>query len=122
MSNGIRFDLSSLAKGLTKIETKAGLALMKYAESSAAKLESNAKSNARWTDRTGDARRRLKGDVLTVQNGYKLRLAHGVDYGKWLELAHERRYAIIEETIRFVGTFEIMPGLDKLLERLGGMM
>lgn len=122
MSSGIRFDVASLAKGLAKTETRAGLALMKYAESSAAKLESNSKSNARWTDRTGDARRRLKGDVLTVQNGYKLRLAHGVDYGKWLELAHERRYAIIEETIRFVGTFEIMPGLDKLLERLGGMM
>lgn len=119
MSSGFKFDASDLLKGLTSSENKAQAAFRKLAETGASKLEEGAKTNARWQDRTGDARRRLKGDVLEVTNGYKLRLAHGVDYGKWLELAHERRFAIIEETIRFVGTFEIMPGFEKLLNRLG---
>lgn len=119
MSSGFDFDASELLSGMTSSQSKLEAALKLFAESGAAKLEEAAKENARWVDRTGDARRRLKGDAFPVSNGYKLRLAHGVDYGKWLELAHEKRYAIIEETIRFVGTFEIMPGFERLLDRLG---
>lgn len=119
MSSGFSFDMNSLLKGVANAESKSAAAIRMFAETGASKLEENAKINAHWQDRTGDARRRLKGDALPVANGYKLRLAHGVDYGKWLELAHERRFAIIEETIRYVGTFEIMPGFEQLLNRLG---
>lgn len=115
---GFNLDLSPLTKGLLQFETKAESAFRMYAENSALSLQNNARTNARWTDRTGHARQRLTGDVLTVVNGYKLRLAHGVDYGIWLELAHEKRFSIIPETIEYVGTFEIMPGFERLLERL----
>lgn len=120
MSSGFKFDSQKLVDGLTGMETKAEAAIKLYAKNSAEKLEADAKTNARWQNHTGDARRRLKGDSLPVSNGYKLRLAHGVDYGIWLEMAHERRYAIIEETIRYTGQFDIMPGFENLIGKLGG--
>lgn len=117
---GFSFDMKDMLKGMTDFQSKADAALQMYAETSAKKLEGSAKENRRWTDRTGQARQRLNGSVGKVPEGYRIYLAHGVDYGLWLELAHERRYSIIPETIRYVGTFEIIPGLKKLFERLGG--
>lgn len=113
-----KLDAESLLNGLANFETRAQAAIRMYAETSALKLQNYAKEKARWTDRTGHARQRLKGEALTVTNGYKLRLAHGVDYGKWLELAHEKRFAIIMETIEIVGSSEILPGFERLLERV----
>lgn len=113
-----KFDADKLLGGLTAFENKAQAALRMYADTSALKLQNYARQNARWTDRTGHARQRLTGDVLIASNGYKLRLAHGVEYGKWLELAHERRFAIIQETIDTVGNNEIIPGLKRLMENL----
>lgn len=118
MKSGMQWDAEALLNNLANVEDRADAAIRMYANTGALKLESYAKENRRWTDRTGNARNRLKGDVLTVSNGYKLRLAHGVDYGIWLELAHEKRFAIIQDTIRIVGQEEIMPGFDKLLNRL----
>lgn len=114
-----KFDPSDLLNGLTKFESKSDAAVAAYAETSALKLQNYAKENRRWTDRTGHARQRLTGTSGKVADGYKLTLAHGVDYGIWLELAHEKRFAIIQETIQTVGSNEIMPGFQRLLERLG---
>lgn len=119
MSFNFKFDTSMLEGGLLDFETKAQAAIRMYAEQSALALQNSARQNAKWTDRTGHARQRLTGDVMIVANGYKLRLAHGVDYGVWLELAHEKRFAIIPQTIEYVGAYEIMPGFEKLLKRLG---
>lgn len=114
-----KFDAKGLLNGLAEFGDRADRGIQMYAETSALKLQNHARQNAKWTDRTGHARQRLTGDVLIVSNGYKLRLAHGVDYGKWLELAHEKRFAIIFPTIQEVGTNQIIPGFEKLLERLG---
>lgn len=118
MNGGIRWNAEGLINGLANTYDKADAAIRIYANTAALKLQNYAKEHRRWTDRTGQARQRLKGDVLTVSNGYKLRLAHGVDYGIWLELAHEKRFAIIQDTIRIVGQNEIMPGFNRLLDRL----
>lgn len=114
-----KFDPSDLLNGLMRFENKSDAAVATYAETSALKLQNYAKENRRWTDRTGHARQRLTGTSGKVSEGYKLTLAHGVDYGIWLELAHEKRFAIIQETIQTVGSNEIMPGFQRLLERLG---
>ena len=119
-NTGFSFDMKDMLKGLEGAESSFDAALRMYAETSAKKLEGAAKQNRRWTDRTGHARQRLNGSVGKVSEGYRLYLAHGVDYGIWLELAHERKYSIIPETIRYVGTFEIIPGLERLFERMGG--
>lgn len=114
-----KFDKSKLEKGLSQFESKAMAAIeMKVSTQYAPKLQENAQLNARWENRTGEARRRLNGSYETVSEGFKLILAHGVDYGIWLELANEKKYAIIMETIEYVGTFDIMPDFEKFIERL----
>ena len=116
----IRFDISGMVNGLTSAQDRAEAAIRMYAETGAQKLQTKAKNNAPWTDRTGRARAGLNSYVSAVANGYRIALAHGVNYGIWLELAHEKRFSIIPQTIEYVGTFEIMPGFQNLLNRLGG--
>lgn len=116
---GFRLDSSALEKGLERLSSKADDAIRMYAETGGQKMVDAAKENRKWTDRTGQARARLNSSVATISSGYRIYLAHGVDYGIWLELAHGKRFAIIPQTIEYVGTFEIMPGFNKLLERLG---
>lgn len=118
MSSSFKLDASSLESGLNALMNRSQAATRMYAETSATKLQNYARNNAPWTDRTGQARQRLTGTAMIVANGYKLRLAHGVNYGIWLELAHEKRFAIIQPTI-LANTGEIMEGFNGLLERLG---
>ena len=105
MSSGFKLDASSLESGLNALMNRSQAAIRMYAETAALKLQNYARDKAPWT-------------ALTVANGYKLRLAHGVNYGIWLELAHEKRFAIIQPTI-LANTSEIMEGFQGLLERLG---
>jgi hypothetical protein len=115
----MKVDISDMAEKLAVATTKTDAALLVFGKQAATKLENSAKRNARWTDRTGSARGRLKAEPSLRPNGLRISLAHGVDYGIWLELANEKRYAIIEETIREVGSREIMPALNKFMEGLG---
>lgn len=63
-------------------------------------LETYAKENAVWTDRTANARQTLRGWADELGNDAAvLYLAHGMEYGKWLELRWSGRYAILWPTI-----------------------
>ena len=61
--------------------------------------EQMAKDNAPWEDRTGDARKLLKGKVIDEENAIGFRLMHRVEYGKYLETANSNKYAILKPTI-----------------------
>lgn len=113
-----KLDSASLLKGLESLDDKTDIALRMFAETQVLSLQNDAKQNAQWTDRTGHARQRLKGTSGKILNGYRLTLSHGVDYGMWLELAKEKRYAIIEKTIRVTGTTKILPSFKKFLDKL----
>lgn len=112
-----KFDASDLVNGFLKLEDKAGIAMMMYAETGALKLQNYAKQHRPWTDRTGHARQRLTCKASRVDKGYQLELSHGVDYGIWLEMAHEKKYAIIEPTIQKEGP-TVVKGFERLLEKL----
>jgi hypothetical protein len=90
------------------------IAMRMFCDTKAQDLQGDAQENRPWKDRTGDARKRLKGSYEKTVTGYRLILAHGVDYGKWLELAHEKKYAIIEPTIRLSS--------PKIMKDFKGMM
>ena len=118
-NTSFKFDTSKLEKGLKAFESKAMAAIeMKVSTQYVPKLRESAQLNARWENRTGEARRRLNSSYETVSNGFNLVLAHGVDYGIWLELANEKRYAIIMDTIEYVGTFDILPDFEKFIDKL----
>lgn len=65
--------------------------------------EREARLNAPWTDRTGNARNGLVGIPITEDDMYAIVLAHSVDYGIWLEVRWGGRYATILPTLRKVG-------------------
>lgn len=115
----MKVNASSLEKGLAMFENRAMTALGMYAETAAKKLEGYAKEHAPWTDRTAHARQRLKGSHERTSKGYRIVLSHGVDYGLWLEIAHEKRFAILQPTIEHMSP-EIIRGMDRLIERMGG--
>ena len=118
---GFRLNAEKLFMGLTATESKVDTAIRMLAETGAKKMENFAKENRKWTDRTGHARQRLNGYASKIQNGYRIYIAHGVDYGIWLELAHEKRFSILPRTIEYVGTFEIMPGFERFMERMNNL-
>lgn len=117
----IYVNITDVVKGLTLLQSAIDPAVHMLAEQGARQMENFAKENRRWTDRTGQARQRLKGSTSKIPNGYRIAIAHGVDYGIWLELAHEKRFSILPETLEYVSAFEIMPGFNKLIERLSGL-
>jgi hypothetical protein len=61
----------------------------------AVEIEAWMKSNASWTDRTGNARATLHAEVLRLAEEIVIQFDHGVDYGFYLELAHQARFSII---------------------------
>ncbi len=116
--SGMKFDMKSLERGINRLESKSEIAMRAQAEQATKKLVSAAKENKKWKDRSGDATRRLQSRVEHRKDAIWIYLYHGVDYGIYLEFAHEKKYAVIFDTLRYVGTFDIIPGFQRLLERL----
>lgn len=70
----------------------------------APEIEAYMKANAIWTDRTGNARQSLSAEVEdATRDMVQIILAHGVDYGIFLELANGGAYQIIAPTIDVFG-------------------
>lgn len=76
------------------------------------------KTNARWTDRTGAARTGLFAIANHGQTFEEIYMAYSVNYGIWLEVAHDRKYAIITPAIRIIGA-ELMASMNLLIDRMG---
>lgn len=73
--------------------------LIAVTDAYAQRLESQAKSQARWNDRTGNARQGLKGYATRNGDEVIMRLIHQVSYGIYLEKANAGKYAIIKPTM-----------------------
>ena len=79
-------------------EKKAGIEAV--GKLSAQEMAQYSKATARWTDRTGNARQGLKGGFIWRNISQAIIfIAHRVDYGVFLELAHEKRFAILQPTV-----------------------
>jgi hypothetical protein len=112
----MRIDSKGLEKGLESLSNKSDIKIKNYLSTTERKLDNYAKKNAPWKNRSGRARLGLHSYTEKTPFGYRLIIAHGVDYGIWLELAHEKKYAILNETIQ-QNTNDIMKGFTKLIER-----
>lgn len=76
-----------------------------------------ARANKRWQDRTGNARAGLNGGYFwETPEILKLFIAHSVDYGVYLELANDRKYAILSESINKVKD-EWFNAVKKIMEQ-----
>lgn len=110
----IRIDSKQLLKRLENAETKSQIAIRMFAQEGAKKFEIYAKINRPWTDRTGHARQRLVGWVETFSDKVRIHIGHGVDYGVYLELCNEKRYAILQPTVNACSK-EVIQGFSKLM-------
>lgn len=106
-----------LSMKLAGLPPKAELAVLMYATTKAKVLESKMKMNRPWTDRTGYAKAMLSATVSRKLFGVRITLAHGAPYGVWLELAHEKRYAIVGPTVNTEGPV-VFSDLSGLLSKM----
>lgn len=114
----LNFDTEALEKALNEFAKQSEDAITELCMDGALTMESYAKAHRPWTDRTSQARTRLKGDVQHEERDkWTIGLSHGVDYGIWLEFAHERKYAIIQPTIQLKSP-EFMEAFDGLVSKL----
>lgn len=88
--------------------------VVKLADYEAAQLENNAKRNAPWTDRTGNARNSIYGRSQTNKGDVEIVHGIGIDYGKYLELKNEGKFRIIKPTVD-----EALPRIEKDLQNIG---
>ena len=110
-----KFDASKLIKGITEKEIKTRAALGLYADTVAKKMETHAKSNKPWVDRTGRAKQSLNSSWKWVGDVARVELSHGVHYGIYLEFCNERKYSIIRPTIDCISPSAIK-GLKNIIK------
>ena len=63
----------------------------------AQKMQAFAQENAPWTDRTGNARARLKGSSQMDEYGLEISIYHQMDYGLYLEVCNNETFAILKK-------------------------
>ena len=118
MSFKLDYNGSTLGKNIDKMSDKLGAVVLMYSATKASELQAKMKTNRPWTDRTGMAKALLSVKVSQPSPTIiRITLAHGVDYGIWLELAHEKNYAIIAPTIREEGP-RVVGDLNGLMSKL----
>ena len=120
MRNGrVIWTSDSLTHGLIWFKANVESEILRELEEFAQECETYMKANAPWEDRTGDARSELT--AAPSQNDSKgnlgVELAHGVDYGVFLEFKDGGRLAIIGPTMEVMGP-ELMARMGGLLERV----
>lgn len=88
----IEFDCSEIENNLRNFLTRLEIGTNAYlSKKCSEELQPMLVNEAKWSkERTGEARRRLSA-TFTNKNGLAdITLAHGVDYGVYLELAHKK--------------------------------
>lgn len=113
MADGFNFDASGVLNGLADLELRTNAKSKAYANTMAKDFERYAKQNRPWHDRSKRAREGLTGYTKSIPKGYRIVIAHTVDYGIDLEMKYNKRYAILEPTVRLKGA-EAVKGLRNL--------
>lgn len=120
MADGLTFDLDTkkLLDGMDEFNKRLRYGLLMYASTEAEDLEATMKMNRPWVDRTGGAKKGLTAKAsMPSKNLIEIKLAHGVDYGIWLELANEKNYAIVAPTAKTQGP-KVIQGMHGILNKL----
>lgn len=81
------------------VEQKIRAAIGLFGDTSAKKMEAEAKQNAPWVDRTSNARNSIQGNFGWKGKHAVITLSGNMEYSVYLELANEKKYAILVPTI-----------------------
>lgn len=118
----VAYVTDTIGPHLDVLIASAGTRVVVVMEEGAREVESHAKSNAPWADRTGAARAGLTSRVYEEGGEVVLELAHTVDYGVWLETIQSGRFAIIMPTLEALGPhiLEAAGAATMSIQGLGG--
>ena len=98
-------------------------ALRNYSELSSKSLESKARKQAKWTDRTGQARKSITGSSEQIDSLFTISLeGYAVDdknreYFQYLELYHNKKYAILYPTLE-KNKDNVIKGYSRVLSKV----
>lgn len=104
MAKGLFFDINEVTPHLKKFLPAIDAGVSFAFDSMVPVAESYMRTNAPWTDRTGNARNglRAKHEDKPMES-HELILYHTVPYGIWLEVRWSGKYAIIAPSIVELG-------------------
>lgn len=115
-------EITNLIERAQAYDDKCFNALTAYGKISAKSLENKAKKNAKWIDRTGQARKSIKGDsertgenITITLEGYATQ--DDKEYFQYLELYHQKKNAILKPTIDD-NYDEVLKGYIKTLSKV----
>lgn len=92
---GLKMDTSALSRAVYEAEKRTLENCERYAQTAAKQLETAAKAEAPWIDRTGHARGGIIGRSARSGSAIRITLSGSVRYLVYLELAHEKKYAVL---------------------------
>lgn len=113
----IRMVYDTLTPGLKRFPPEVDRAISATVDRSASKGESYMKAHAPWTDRTTLARSTLGAKAFSENPKYVIVLYGGAPYQIWLEIAMNKKYAIIVPSLLRVG-YQAMDDLRGLFRRM----
>lgn len=93
-------DCSGLSRSLSELEQRRLAYQQFYAQTAAKQLETFAKADAPWRDRSGHARGGITGRAERRGSVITITLSGSVHYLVYLELAHGKRWAVLWPTLQ----------------------
>lgn len=118
-NSGVNFDSTRLKANVEKFNDKVNRGVAAAFEYQAPKSAGRMKSEAPWTDQTGNARSGLFTATKHTGTSHSMLLSHGVAYGIYLERKHSGRYAIVVPEIPRAGQ-DIMRLISKIIKTIPG--
>lgn len=98
MNVSVTVDDRIVAQNLGEMSERLKAQLQVLGQATGQKIQAYAQENAPWTDRTGDARQRLKYNSEINDNGLTISIFHQMEYGIYLELCNNEKYAILKNS------------------------
>jgi hypothetical protein len=105
--------LNVVLSNLKRWENMKKAGLEGLARTAGAGMQGYARERAPWINQTGHARQGLRGGMYKEDKDIYSYIAHSVDYGIYLELCNDGKYAILLET-----RDKFAPEVRKQAERL----
>jgi hypothetical protein len=114
VASDFNFNIKDVLEGLSNFENKARTAISLYCDTASKKLEAKAKMDASWTDRTGLSRKTIEGGRQWDGNKCVIYIAGNTPQFVYLELAHDKKYAVLQPTVDELAP-SILRGMNNLL-------
>lgn len=99
MANTITFDVKEFNTNIKRFDDRMQAQLEVVGSTISKNMQTYAKANHPWTNRSYSAQNKLKGDYKVTENDLDISIRHGVTYGYYLETRKDfdGKYKILEE-------------------------